>query len=159
MGPNPDDRDPSAFGIQLQAGARLGFDSGSIRQSSVSSSFLVDVSYGNAFSKSFAHPFDVFRVRIQVSDVGGINVVNARGRLYARELTDTTAARAPRSRSRNASSTATVRRTVCGGPSIGVGFVSGYAMGHGYDLQAEVYGEALVLAGIDAPRTRFRGPA
>ena len=154
---DPDDRDRSPFSLDLQAGARLAIDSGPARQRSLAGTVLADISYGDAFAQGFRQPFDVFRARIQVSPAhGGLNTARMTGRLYGRELTDTTA------RVRHVATIALKSEYLSGlaykfgGQSLEAGFVSDFQTTAHMHVQTEAYAEWVLLGGLDAPGAGVR---
>jgi hypothetical protein len=157
VGPNSPDRKPGFLGLVVQAGGRLAVDSGATKRG-YSSSFVVDLDYGDAFRQPYAKPFDVFRVRLQVSpDGGGVNILRVWGRLWALELTPTFV------RSRHILTVNQKTEYVSspaykfGGQSVEVGLVSGFAVARGVDLRTEVYAEGLMLGAVDARNTGTPG--
>jgi hypothetical protein len=154
---DPDDRDRSALDVTLQAGARVAVDSGPARTRSASGTLLADIAYGDAFAGPYRQPFDVFRVRLQLSPArGGINIARLRGRLYGHELTDTAAA------SRHIFTVAQKSEYLAGpaykfgGQSLEAGLVSDFRAAAHAHIQTEVYAEWLLLGGLDAPGAGVR---
>ncbi len=95
------------------------------------------MSYGDAFVTPYSQPFDVFQVRLRAGTGSGGNVKEFRvtGRLWAHELTDTTA---------TTRHILTVMQKLeyesspafkYGGQSLNIGFESAFAAGRGWDLQ------------------------
>ena len=157
VGPNPPDRKPGSLGLVVQAGLRLAMDSATSRRVR-STSLVADLSYGDAFRQPYEQPFDVFRVRLQVSpDGGGINILRVWGRLWARELTPTFVA------SRHILTVNQKTEYVgnpgykFGGQALEVGLVSGYALAREVDVRTEVYAEGIMLGAVDARNTGVPG--
>ena len=154
---DPDDRDRSALQVELQAGARLAIDSGPGRERSVSGTLVADIGYGDAFSGSYTQPFDVFRVRLQVSPLkGGINLARMRGRLFGRELTDSTARMRHIFTVTQKSEYYSGPAYKFGGQSVETGFVSDFGLTPHAHLQTEAYAEWLLLGALDAPGAGVR---
>src|SRR5262249_45784886 len=86
--PNPPEHDPEAFMFRFNAGARWFSDSNDFSNPTVSSTFLVELNYGDPFERPSQQPFDVFNVRLQISPGagGGLNLLRAAGRLYQKPL-------------------------------------------------------------------------
>lgn len=154
---DPDDRDHSPFTVELQAGARVAVDSGPARTHSTTGTLVADISYGDAFAGLYRQPFDVFRVRLQVSPWrGGINTARLVGRLYGREWTDST------SRNRHIFTVAQKSEYLAGpaykfgGQSVQAGVISDFGAGRHMHLQTELYAEWLLLGGLDAPGAGIR---
>ena len=157
VGPNPADRHPGTLGLVVQAGGRVAVDSGEAGRSQ-STSFVVDLDYGDAFRQRYTQPFDVFRVRLQVSpDGGGINILRVWGRLWAREITPDFV------RSRHIL-TVNQKTEFVGSPaykfgaqSVEVGLVSGFAATRRIDVRTEVFAEGLLMGAVDARGTGILG--
>jgi hypothetical protein len=155
---NPRGSYPGAFGWQFQAGAQVDKASASTGRTPVSTAFLAEMSYGDAFVTRYSQPFDVFTARLRFSP-SGANIREARvaGRLYAHELTDTGSA---------FRHILTVTQKLeyeanpaykCGGQSLNIGFVSAFTGAHGIDVQTALYAEGIMLGAVDAPRTGIAG--
>ncbi len=157
VGPNPADRHPGSLGLVVQAGGRSADDSGSAR-TTTTPSILVDLAYGDPYRRPYDRPFDVFTVRMQVSpDGGGLNLLQVRGRLWAKELTDPT---------NDDRAIATVNQRFeyvhtaaykFGGQSVEAGLVSGLGFFLGIDVRTELFAEGLMLGAVDAPRAGIQG--
>jgi hypothetical protein len=157
VAPNSPDRKPGYLGLVVQAGGKLAVDSGSTRRS-YSSSFVVDLSYGDAFRQTYAQPFDVFRVRLQVSpDGGGVNILRVWGRLWALELTHTFVTSRHILTVNQKTEYVSSPAFKFGGQSVEVGLVSGFAAGRSVDVRTEVYAEGLMLGAVDARNTGTPG--
>ena len=157
VGPNRPDRLPGTLGLVVQGGGRLAVDSGAARRR-VSSSFLVDLAYGDAFRQPYAQPFDVFRMRLQVSPGGGgVNILRVWGRLWARELTPTFVASRHILTVNQKTEYVSSPAYKFGGQSVEVGLVSGFAAARGVDVRTELYAEGLMMGAVDARRTGILG--
>ncbi|HEY2806830.1 MAG TPA: DUF3943 domain-containing protein [Gemmatimonadales bacterium] len=150
-------RDHTPLAVDLQGGVRLAVDSGPQHRSSWSGTMLIDIAYGSPFDKPFHEPFDVFHLRFQFSPAqGGINTTRILGRLYGRELTDSAA------RLRNIFTVAQKFEYLAGpayhfgGQSVETGFVSNWAATPHAHIQSELYGEWLLLGGIESPGAGVR---
>ncbi len=152
---NPRGSYPGSFDWEFQGGVQVGVDSGAARRRTVTAEGLVEMTYGDPFVTPYSQPFDVFQARLRAGTGSGGNVKEFRvtGRLWAHELTDTTA---------------TTRHIVTvmqklefesspafkyGGQSLNVGVVSEFAAGHGLDVQTTLYAEGIMLGAVDAPRS------
>src|SRR5690606_7027444 len=149
--PNPPGHRPDAFDMRLKMAARwVGQDS--IGVCSFCPTLVFDVTYGNPLSQTFHAPFDAFEVRAQISpDGGGLNVLEAAGRLYQVELN------APTSRRRHALSV-TQRFAYSsytpvfsyGAQSVEVGLHSRVPLPRSWDLYTRASGNLLVMGAVDA---------
>jgi hypothetical protein len=157
VGPNPPDRHPGNLGLVVQGGVRVAADSGASRRT-VSTSFLVDLAYGDAFRRPYDRPFDVFRVRMQVSpDGGGVNLLRVWGRLWALELTHTFVTSRHILTVNQQTEYISSPAYKFGGQSVEVGLVSGFAAARGVDLRTEVYAEGLMMGAVDARSSGIPG--
>jgi hypothetical protein len=113
---------------------------------------VVDVTYGDPLAQTFDKPFDVFEVRAQVSpDGGGLNVLEAAGRLYQVEFNSTD------SRRRHALSV-TQRYAYSsyspvfayGAQSVELGLLSRVPLPRSWDLHTRASGNLLVMGAVDA---------
>ena len=157
VGPNPPDRHPGILGLVVQAGGRVAVDSGA-GGNTLSSSFLADLTYGDPFRQPYRKPFDVFRVRLQVSpDGGGVNILRVWGRLWALDFTPE--GQQPRhiltvnQKTEYLSSPA----FKFGGQSVEVGLVSAVTAARNVDVRTEIYAEGLMMGAVDAPNTGIPG--
>lgn len=154
---DPDDRDRSALVMELQGGVRVAIDSGPGSRQSVTGTLVGDIAYGDAFAGPYRQPFDVFRIRLQVSPAqGGINLSRITGRLYGREITHST------SRLRHIF-TVQQKTEYMSGPSykfgaqsLEAGFTSDLALTRGFHLQTGLFTEWLLLGALDAPGSGTR---
>jgi hypothetical protein len=113
---------------------------------------VFDVTYGDPLSQAFTAPFDAFEVRAQLSpDGGGLNVLEAAGRLYQVELNSTG------SRRRHALSV--MQRYAYnsytpvfsyGAQSIEVGLLSRVPLPRSWDLHTRASGNLLMMGAVDA---------
>ena len=157
VGPNAPDRHPGTLGLVVQAGGRVAVDSGA-GGNTMSSSFLVDLAYGDPFRQRYTTPFDVFRVRLQVSpDGGGVNVLRVWGRLWALDFT-------PKHESPRQILTVNQKTEYLsspaykfGGQSVEVGLVSGFVAARGVDVRTELFAEGLMMGAVDARNTGIPG--
>lgn len=157
VGDDADSHDRHSFGLDLQGGVRLAVDSGPNHPRAWAGTLLADISYGDAFAGAYRQPFDVFRVRLQVSPwKGGINIGRIRGRLWGRELTDSASAM------RHIVTVAAKSEYLAGpaykfgGQSLESGLVSDFQLTPHTHLQTEGYVEWLLLGGLDAPGSGVR---
>lgn len=156
-GPNPPDRHPGTLGLVVQGGGRVAVDSGA-GGNTVSSSFLVDLAYGDPFRKPYAEPFDVFRVRLQVSpDGGGINTLRVWGRLWAMEFLPAFAASRHILTVNQKTEYVSSPAYKFGGQSVEVGLVSGFAAARGLRVRTELFAEGLMMGAVDARNTGIAG--
>ena len=90
---NPRGSYPGSFDWEFQGGVQVGVDSGAARRRTVTAEGLVEMTYGDPFVTPYSQPFDVFQARLRAGTGSGGNVKEFRvtGRLWAHELTDTTA--------------------------------------------------------------------
>jgi hypothetical protein len=155
VGPNPTDRHPGTLGLVVQAGGR--WTSGTTGRTG-SGSVVVDLAYGDAFRLPFARPFDVFRVRMQVSpDGGGVNLLRVWGRLWALELTHTFVTSRHILTVNQKTEYVSNPAYKFGGQSVEVGLVSGFAAARRVDVRTELYGEGLMMGAVDARDTGIPG--
>ena len=153
VGPNPPEHDPGAFFFRFHVGGRFVGDSGSLRHASGAGTVITDLSYGDPFVRSFERPFDNFAVRLQLTPGGGgLNLLQAAGRLYQHELTR------PDARSRLLFVVNQRYEYVnnpaykFGGQSVEAGIVSRWRLWRGdTHLRGKLTGDAIVLGAIDAP--------
>lgn len=154
---DPDSRDRSPFTVDLQAGLRFEVDSGPVFRRALAGNLLADIAYGDAFGRGYRQPFDVFRARLQVSPLaGGINTVRMSGRLYGRELTDTTKAMRHIFTIALKTEYLSGRAYKFGGQSLQAGFVSDFQLTPHSHVQTEASAEWLLLGGLDAPGAGVR---
>ena len=153
-GPNPPEHDPGIWAWQIQAGGRFLRDDPTSPADESGSSLAVtaDLQYGEPFDTRFRQAFDVFNVRLQVAE-GGISVLRAAGRLYSKELRDTTVRHqhifAINARYDYVSNPS----QKFGGQSVEAGIRSRWRLGKGYSLITELFADAMFLGAIDAPST------
>jgi hypothetical protein len=153
VGPNPPEHDYGAIYFRFHVGGRFVGDSGSLRHASGALTVITDLSYGDAFARPFERPFDNFAVRLQLTPGGGgLNLLQAAGRLYEHELTSAGA--------RNRHLFVVNQRYEYinnpayrfGGQSVEAGIESRWKLGHGgYHLRGKATTDAIVLGAIDAP--------
>ena len=149
---NPGEHLPPPIALQLQTGVRQARDSIVAGARQVRGVFVAELSYGDAFATPYRKPFDVFQVRAllgpQASPIGELRIA---GRLYGRELTDSSA---------SFRTIFTVRQKIeytespaykFGGQSLEAGLVAGFSLGREVEVQTEGYAEAIMLGAVDAP--------
>lgn len=149
--PNPPGHAPDAFDMRLKMAARW------VAQDSVGvcafcPALVFDVTYGDPLSQTFTVPFDAFEVRAQVSpDGGGLNGLEAAGRLYQTELNSTT------SRWRHA--LAVTQRYAYtsyspifsyGAQSVEVGLLSRMPLPRSWELHTRASWNLLMMGAVDA---------
>lgn len=79
---------PGTLRVLAAAGPGVISESGSLDRPSASSTIMAELAYGDAFEREYQAPFDVFTLQAVVRpNAGGLGVLRARGRLYAREIT------------------------------------------------------------------------
>ncbi len=149
---NPAERDPAQLGFRLQGGGQVGADSGGPGRRAFSGTLLFDVSYGDAFAKPYAQPFDVFEARLRAgTSAQVVTEMRVEGRLYGHELTDPTA---------DMRWIFTVAQKMeydanpayrYGAQSLALGFTSGFALGNGLGVRTKLFAEGIVLGAVDAP--------
>lgn len=87
--PNLPDRLPESYSFMVRFGGRGIREVDAPEDPSFSPTVLLDAGLGDTFDSEFRAPFDVVRMRAQVSpDGGGLNLMRVLGRLYATDLTD-----------------------------------------------------------------------
>jgi hypothetical protein len=151
--PNPPEHNPGAFYFRFHVGGRFVGDSGTLRHASGAGTVITDLSYGDPFARRFERPFDIFAVRLQLTPGGGgLNLLQAAGRLYEHELTSGDA--------RNRHLFVVNQRYDYvnnpayrfGGQSVEAGIESRWRLGHGdFHLRQKATADAIVLGAIDAP--------
>lgn len=154
-GPNPPEHRRGALTLRARVGFRVVADSGFVDDDdtvSGSPTFQADLKYGDAFRTPYEAPFDVFFVRVQVSPGGGgLNEVRASGRLYAHDLTPNA--------TRHRHGFAINQRfdyhhtpeQFFGAQSLEAGFHSRWRLSRTASLRTELFADAIVLGGLDAP--------
>jgi len=157
---NPSERDSSALGLELKGGPRLAVDSGPGNRRAVAGTLVAELSYGDAFAKPYAQPFDVFVARLLLNAGGHpINEMRVAGRLFAHEFTNPSAA---------VRTFFAVNQKIeyignpaykFGGQSLTAGLVSGFTLGNGFDVRAEGFGEGIMLGAVDAPGAGIQNTA
>jgi hypothetical protein len=163
IGPNPIEHFPNALGLRLSTGARVvGDSSGGLDNSAAAGTVLFDIRYGDAFAAGYRQPWDVFRMRAQVSfgqtaAGGGLNLLEAVGRLYGSELSPAGA--------RNRHQATIWQRydyrnnpaQVFGGQSIGAGFVSEWGTGGAWSVRTAAGLEAIVMGAVQGDSASTTG--
>jgi hypothetical protein len=153
---NPGEHEPPPLALQLQAGLRLATDSGPSGKRSVKGVLVAELAYGDAFETPYTRPFDVFLLRGLLSPsmspgVSSVGEARVAGRLYAHELTYTSAP---------IRTIFTVRQKIeytespafkFGGQSVEAGLVTRFDLGNGVDVRAESFVEGIMLGAVDAP--------
>jgi len=90
IGDNPAEHGTGRYVFRLHTGLRFTGEEGLADSSRVSGMVLADMQEGDPFDTPYLAPFDVFSVRAQVSGDGGLNMLRASGRLYGKDLRDST---------------------------------------------------------------------
>jgi Domain of unknown function (DUF3943) len=153
-GPNPDEHNPRDYVLRLGGGVR--FARRFIGDSSVTTmgTFLLDLLYGDQVAEEYKAPFDVFNVRVVLTDYGGLNALRASGRLYGTNLNS------PTGRTRHM--LAVNQRydfyknpaQSVGGQSVEIGINSRWLIGSkGFGIRTALFGDGILLGAIDAPGT------
>ena len=152
VGPNPPGHDPGLFTVQLKAGLR-GVEQDSTGLCTSCPTLVIDIGYGDPLGVDFADPFDVFTVHVQISpDGGGLNALEAAGRLYQVDLTAPDAGRrhalaiTQRYDYRNYSGA-----YAFGAQSIEAGVLSRFPLPKGYRLDTKLAGDLVVMGAVDLP--------
>lgn len=150
-GINPAEHDPAAYVLRASAGAR--FAKGLVNDSIARmGAVMVDLIYGDQFAQPYTTPFDHFSVRMILSSQGGLNALQATGRLYGRELTDST--------NRIRHELAVNQRydyvknpaQSFGSQGVEMGLNSRWRLGRrGFGIRTSVFLDGIVLGAIDAP--------
>jgi hypothetical protein len=151
-------RGPGALALQLQGGVRLAVDSGPARRRSAASALIAQLDYGDAFTRSYAQPFDVFTARLLIgAGASPVNELRVAGRLFGHEFTN---------RSTTIRTFFTVLQKIeytgnpaykFGGQSLDVGLVAGFALPRWFDVRLEGYAEGIMLGAVDAPGAGVQG--
>jgi hypothetical protein len=152
VGPNPPGHDPQAFDVQFKLGGRwVGQDTTGVCE--FCPTLLIDVHYGDPFDESFEKPFDVFQVHAQVSpDGGGLNALEAAGRLYEINLNS-------RDSRRRHALTVTQRFAYqsysevfdYGAQSLEVGLLSRLPLPRQWQLHSRFTGDVVIMGAVGAP--------
>lgn len=149
--PNPEGRVPDAFDVRLKLAARwVGQDT--VGVCAFCPTLVMDVKYGDPLDQSFHEPFDVFEVRAQVSpDGGGLNVLEATGRLYQVDLNTVSSRRryALSVTQRYAYSSYTPVFSY-GAQSIELGLLSRVPLPRQWELHTRFHGNLLPMGAVDA---------
>ena len=156
VGPNPVEHSPKSFILRVGAGPRVVADSGFIDAKntySPSTTVEADLQYGDPFGTRFTAPFDVFSVRLQVSPGGGggLNEVQASGRLFATNL------RSKRTGHRHGFAinqrfdflNNSAQRFSA--QSIELGFYSRWRVGRKSGIRTQLFVDGILLGAVDAP--------
>jgi hypothetical protein len=152
VGPNPAEHDPGAYVFRVNAGVRAaGLDSATVVD--VSPTILLDMHWGDVFQRPFSEPFDVFRVRAQVSPGGGgLNLLRATGRLYQKPLPWIGGGRHRHELIMNQRYDYNNNPAYqFGQQSLELGIISRWQFPRGFGLRTLFAGDAAVLGAIDAP--------
>jgi hypothetical protein len=149
--PNPPGYSPDVFdGTFKFAGRWVGQDT--VGVCAFCPTLVLDVTYGDPLAQSFDKPFDVFEVRAQVSpDGGGLNVLEAAGRLYQVDLnaSDSRRRHALAVTQRYAYSSYTPVFSY-GAQSIELGILSRFPLPRDWQLHTRAAGNLLVMGAVDA---------
>lgn len=143
---------PDAFDAWLKLAVRwVGQDS--VGVCTFCPTLVLDATYGDPLDQSFDAPFDVFDVRLQLSpDGGGLNVLEATGRLYQVELNSTG--------SRRRHALAVTQRYAYssyspvfayGAQSIELGLLSRIPLPGPWMLHSRASGNLIPMGAVDAP--------
>ena len=153
-GANPPEHDPKDFVLRLGAGARFARRFSRDQNVMTTGTFLLDLLYGDQVGQPYTGPFDVFNVRLVLTDYGGLNALRASGRLFGANLNN------PHGRNRHM--LAINQRydfyknpaQSVGGQSVEIGINSRWPIGSkGYAIRTAVFGDGVLLGAIDAPGT------
>jgi hypothetical protein len=90
VGANPEEHGSGRYVFRVHGGIRFTGEEGLDDSSKVSGMVLADLQEGDPYETPYTTPFDVFFVRGQVSGDGGLNMLRASGRLYGKDLRDST---------------------------------------------------------------------
>ena len=153
VGINPREHDPAAYVLRVGAGAR--FAKGLVNDSVASmGAVVVDLLYGDQFAGAYRTPFDVFNARLIVSSKGGLNALRVSGRLYGRDLNDSTArVRHVLAVNQRYDYVKNPAQSV-GGQSAEIGINSRWRLGSkrgGYGVRTALFVDGIILGAIDAP--------
>lgn len=147
QGPNPGEHRPDAYLFRVHAGPRVTGEAAAEDSTTASATVVADLLYGDGLTTPFRKPFDVFAVRMQLSSSGGLTLLRASGRLFARPLRDTTHAFVVNQRYdylKNPSQS-------FGAQSFEAGLMSRWRLPKGFRLRTEAFGSLIALGAIDAP--------
>ena len=151
--PNPRAHTPGTVVVRLHAGARLAPDSQGQPYAGHPAAML-DLAYGNPWSEPFREPFDVFTLRAAVGK-GAVNLLRVSGRLYGKNLNRP---------ERRLQHVFLVNQRFdyinspayqVGGQSVEFGIASRWRLGSRFGLRTQVFGDVILLGGIDAPGAGF----
>lgn len=147
--PNPPEHDPVTRMVRVHGGARL-TDAGLVQSGAVFPSVAVDLRSGDPFHREYRDPWEVFWVRAVLSSGGGLNVLRASGRLYAKEINRAAA----RHRhvflvNQRYDYTSNPAQRV-GGQSVELGIWSRWRLGDDYTLRSQLFSDLVILGALDA---------
>jgi hypothetical protein len=153
-GPNPPEHNPRDYVLRVGGGVRFAKRFNAAANATTTGTLLVDLLYGDQVGQQYTKPFDVFNVRVVVTDYGGLNALRASGRLYGTNLNSPTG--------RNRHMLAVNQRydfyknpaQSVGGQSVEIGINSRWLIGSkGFGIRTALFGDGVLLGAIDAPGT------
>ena len=148
---NPPEHDPGAYVFRVQAGAR--YTDGRLPGTPTSLvGVVVDLRYGNPFLRPYRAPFDVFGVRAILSSPGGLDVLRASGRLFAKDLNRLGARhRHVFTINQRYDYIANPAQSI-GGQSVEFGIMSRWRLLKSkFGLRTQAFGDVILLGALDAP--------
>lgn len=155
VGPNPSAHDPDAYVLHVGAGARSAKDlmNGTV---ATMGAVMLDVYYGDPFAGKYQMPFDDFSLRVMVTTHNGLSLLQASGRLYGRDLNDSTARIRHHFAINQRYDYLNNPAQSMGGQSVEIGVNSRWRFGSpqsGFGLRTSFFLDGIVLGAIDAPGT------
>ncbi len=154
--PNPVEHAPEAIALRLNVGARfadaatdttLADDGGS------NFAFIVELRSSDPFDLEYTRPFDAFNVRAVVS--GGLNQVDAYGRLYSGGLPDSTKSTRHLFAINQVFDYLNNPAQRAGGQSVEGGFYSKFALKGDWGIRSHTFAQLMILGAVDAPYGGF----
>jgi hypothetical protein len=127
-------------------------DTGAVDTTVSSPTLLLDLDYGDRYSRPFRAPFDVFSLRAQISpSAGGLANLRASGRLFGRELTRTSAKHRQAFEINQRYDYNNNPAFQFGAQSVEAGLVSRWNIRGGFAIRTEAFADLILLGGLDAP--------
>jgi hypothetical protein len=153
LGDNPPEHGSGRYVMRVFGGVRFTGEEGLDDSSKVSGMMSADLQQGDNFDTPYRTPFDVFAVRGQVSGDGGLNLLRAWGRLYGKDLRDST------HRSRHVFAINQRydydknRAYSYGAQSFEAGLHSRWRLPKAYRIRTHLFGSVIPLGAIDGQQT------
>jgi hypothetical protein len=152
-GANPEEHGSGRYVFRTYGGLRFTGEEGFADSSKASGMVLADLQEGDPYDTPYKTPYDVFYVRAQVSGDGGLNMLRAAGRLFSKDLRDSTHRSrylfAVNQRYDYDKNTA----YSYGAQSFEAGLHAKWRLPKSYRIAAHLFGSAIALGAIDGKET------